>query len=193
MGAITLLLDLDGTVWDSYPWYAASLRAGSELSAQEIVERLRAGENVIRLAREFGLSNSRFRSMCAQSVAELRLYPDVSRVLCSLDRRHIPMGVVTNLPKWLVEPSLRSFGMMHHFATCEYAAGKPSPTGLLKALAGMNQQPEPRVFFVGDSEADATAASRAGISFAWASYGYTKDRPSSASFVLDSFSDLLKI
>lgn len=193
MGAITLLFDLDGTVWDSYPWYAASLQAGSELSAQKTVERLRAGENVIRLARDFGLSKSRFSLMCSQSIAELRLYPDVSEVLCCLSRRHIPMGIVTNLPKWLVEPPLRSLGMVHYFATCEYAAGKPSPQGLLKALAGMRQQPDASVLYVGDSQTDATAASRAGVSFAWASYGYAKECPSSASFVLDSFSDLLKI
>lgn len=193
MGAITLLFDLDGTLWDSQPWYAASLRAWSGLSAQKIVERLRGGENVVCLAREFGLSNSRFRSMCSQSIAELRLYPDVPEVLCCLSRQHVPMGVVTNLPKWLVEPSLRSLGMTRHFAACEYAARKPSPTGLLKALAGMHQEPGDRVFYVGDSPTDATAASRAGVSFAWASYGYAEERPSSASLVLDSCSDLLKI
>lgn len=193
MGAITLLLDLDGTVWDSYPWYAASLHAGAGLSRQEVIERLLAGENVIRLARDLGLSNSRFGLLCAQSIVELRLYPNVQKVLCCLSRRRIPMGVVTNLPKWLVEPSLRSLGMMRYFVTYEYAAGKPSPMGLLKALAGMHQQPNAGALFVGDSPTDATAASRAGVSFAWASYGYAKDCPSPASLVLDSFSDLLEI
>ena len=193
MGAVTLLFDLDGTVWDSYPWYAASLHAESKLSLREIVERIRGGENVIRLARDLGLSNSRLRLRCSQSIAELRLYPDVSEVLCRLSRQHIPMGVVTNLPRWLVEPALRSLRMMHHFATCEYAAGKPSPSGLLKALAGLRQQPNACVLYVGDSPTDATAASRAGVSFAWASYGYAMECPPSASFVLESFSDLLKI
>jgi HAD superfamily hydrolase (TIGR01509 family) len=193
MGAITLLFDLDGTVWDSQPWYAASLQAWSGLSEQKIVERLRAGENVVCLAREFGLSSSRFSLMCSQSIAKLRLYPDVSEVLYCLSQRHIAMGVVTNLPKWLVEPSLRGLGMTHHFATCEYAAKKPSPAGLLKALVGMHQEPNASVLYVGDSPTDATAASRAGVSFAWASYGYTKECPASVSFVLDSFSDLLRI
>jgi phosphoglycolate phosphatase-like HAD superfamily hydrolase len=103
------------------------------------------------------------------------------------------MGAVTNLPKWLVGPALKNLGMIHHFAACEYAAHKPSPSGLLKALAGMRQQPSACVIYVGDRQEDATAAARAGVSFAWASYGYGDHCPPSASVVLGSFSDLLKI
>ena len=193
MAASTLLFDLDGTVWDSYPWYAASLNAEAKSPRQEIVERLRAGENIVTLAHGLGLTSPRLRLACSQTISELRLYPDVEKVLSCLNKRNVPMGVVTNLPRWLVEPALKSLGMIRHFAACEYAAHKPSPSGLLKALAGMRQQPSASVIYVGDRSDDAMAASRAGVSFAWASYGYGEQCPSSASLVLDSFSDLLRV
>jgi HAD superfamily hydrolase (TIGR01549 family) len=193
MAAGTLLFDLDGTLWDSHPWYGAALEAESGLTREATIARLRAGHNVVRLAREFGLTDSRFNRLCYDAVAELRLYPDVPEVLRELGERGALTGVVTNLPKRLVEPVLGDLGLLSHFATTIYAARKPGAGGLHRALSELCRGIDNTVFYVGDTEVDALAAERAGISFAWASYGYSETRPPHTAAVLGRFADVLEL
>jgi phosphoglycolate phosphatase-like HAD superfamily hydrolase len=49
------------------------------------------------------------------------------------------------------------------------------------------------VWYVGDLKSDCTAARNAGISFAWASWGYSSEMPAHASMHLSSFSEVLAI
>ena len=60
MAAEALLFDLDGTIWDSYPCYAAALSLESELTEHAAIRSLRSGDNVIGLVRGTGLTPSRF-------------------------------------------------------------------------------------------------------------------------------------
>ena len=96
MAATALLFDLDGTVWDSYPWYGAALAAPLASSPEIVVARLKAGENVVALAGSAGIRNTRFTRLCRSSSSELRLYAGVDETFIELERRAAPLGVVTN-------------------------------------------------------------------------------------------------
>jgi phosphoglycolate phosphatase len=64
-------------------------------------------------------------------------------------------------------------GRFEVFAAARFKhAPKPSPAGILDALATLSVVPDSDVLYVGDQAIDAIAAERAGISFVWARYGY---------------------
>lgn len=191
MAAHTLLFDVEGVLVDSHPLYCAALHAGAGLDPFASAELLRAGHNVVRLAREAGISDSRFGRLCREAVAELRLYPEVVETLQELGGRNVRMGVVTNLPRRLIEPALVELGLVGYFASRIYAARKPAGAGLLKAFAELGRCVGEGVYYVGDTETDALAATRAGVAFAWASYGYSGARPAQAVAALGCFADVL--
>jgi HAD superfamily hydrolase (TIGR01509 family) len=192
MAASPLLFDLDGTLWDSYPCYAAAFEAGGFLSRSQSLERLRSGENVVAIARELRLRDSNFAKLCVREMRYLKLYEGVSDGLKMLEARSKRMGIVTNLPKWLVQPILRKLNLERCFEVSIYAARKPAPTGLLKA-AQYFRVDIGEIYYVGDMPNDSEAACRAGLRFAWASYGYSSQQPAGATLVINSFVELTNL
>lgn len=73
MAARALLFDLDGTVWDSFPWYAAVMKECVGVADTEA--RLRAGESLITFARARGVSRDRLFRACGATGTPLHLYP----------------------------------------------------------------------------------------------------------------------
>ena len=104
------------------------------------------------------------------------------------------MGVVTNLPGWLVTPMAEATGIDKYFGVIMTprpgVPAKPQPHGIRKALREMGREPD-HTWFVGDGAADAEAAKTAAVSFAWASYGYESTAPSGTEIVLLAFKDVL--
>jgi phosphoglycolate phosphatase len=191
MAATAFLFDLDGTIWDSYPCYAIALHSYLGLTHGEAVALLRSGGNAVIHARNCGLSNARFSRLCRDSLGDLRLYPETRETLQRLRLRGTPAGIVTNLPKWLVEPILSELNIRQYFDAVVYAARKPYPTGLIKAINDLSLNADDDVYYVGDMPTDAQAAAFAGVSFAWASYGYGDQCPPNTDAILSSFSDVL--
>lgn len=197
MARRTLLLDLDGTLWDSRPWYAEILARLSCGSATELECRLASGASVVRVASECGVSKSRLAREARDSGASLRLYDGVLRTLEDLTARETSMGVVTNLPGWLVRPLVQATGISGHFGAIETprpgVPAKPKPHGIHRALGAMRRQPDLHTWLVGDGLVDAGAASAAGLRFAWASYGYEAVPPEGTERVLSCFEDVLDL
>ncbi len=193
MAPRALLFDLDGTVWDSYPWYARVLAAEDLMSESAAIRELRSGRSIVSLAKSCGLRLSRLKRYQEM----LPLYPGVREALDELARRATPRAVVTNLPGRLVLPILEGLGLDHHFAAVIHAGNchfrKPHPGPLNAALEQMKISVSNRVFYVGDMATDAEAADRAGLAFAWASYGYGDQCPSQASRVLRRFGEVLAL
>src|SRR5712692_7664263 len=104
MAATAFLFDLDGTIWDSYPCYGTALGPALRCTSDDVVRRLRAGENVVTLAGSAGLSNSRLTSLCRAAIGDLTLYPSVRETLNELRGKNVPLGVVTNIPQRLIVP-----------------------------------------------------------------------------------------
>lgn len=193
MAARTLLFDLDGTLWDSYPWYGAVFHAEAGLPIEDAIRHFHNGHNIVQLAKIHGISKTRLIKACCDSIDQLSVYTDVYDVLNSLTERGTKMGVVTNLSRKIAEPILVDLGIINRFTSLIYAAGKPSPSGINKALAELQQAVGADVFYVGDTFADGEAATRAGIPFAWASFGYSQECPPNTTVVLQQFADILAL
>ena len=144
-----------------------------------------------------GVSKGRFEREAERSVGTLSFYDGALDTLEELAERDASIGVVTNLPRWLVGPMLEATEIDEYFdAVVTPGRGvrsKPSPHGLLKVLREMGEEPGREVWFVGDSAADAEAAARAGVSFAWASYGYDDEAPPGTERELGSFGEVLEL
>ena len=180
MAAGTLLLDLDGTAWNSRAWYAAAIARLCGGNAAEITVELEAGANVARVARERGVTNGRLARRAREDGASVELYEGVLETLGLLRARATFIGVVSNLPGWLVGRLLDSTGVGRYVAaTATPRAGvpaKPQPHGVRRVLKELGR-PAAGTWLVGDGTADAGAAAAAGVPFAWASYGYDADAP----------------
>lgn len=187
------LFDLDGTVWRGHQWYASVLAEVTCLSRASIMASLATGGNIIRLSKEAGLSKERLITACHARIHLLALYDNVCPTLKKLSGAGCKLGVVTSLPKRLADQPLSMLGLEQYFEVKIFAARKPSPRPLLAALAELNEEVDERHYYIGDSLADAQCASRAGISFAWASYGYGKVESTQPRRVLHEFSDILKL
>ena len=197
MAAETLLLDLDGTVWNSRAWYADAIAQLSSAQASEIATRLEAGESVPGVSRDYGVSDTRLARAASENGTSIELYERVFDTLDRLRARGTGIGIVSNLSGWLARPLLVSTGIEAYVtATVTPRWGvpaKPKPHGIRRVLEEMGRRPDAGTWFVGDGRTDAEAAQAAGVQFAWASYGYETDAPPGTAKVLARFEDVLEL
>lgn len=183
-----VVVDLDGTVWDSTPWYDALAAASHRTPPQ--------GLTAARLLRAVGLTPPRFAKACAAGDPPLELYPGVTAALDRLAREGVALGVVTNLPGWMANPMLSAAGLAERLAVViDYSTTtrhKPKPDPLLEACRRLGCRPQD-TWYVGDAHDDAHAATAAGMSFAWASWGYTTEPPPVGHRVLKRPQDIGKL
>ncbi len=195
MVARAILFDLDGTIWNSRPWYAESIACLSGASVCEIEHRLNAGENIVQLAKVHDVSQSKLIKFLTRKTKMMELYEQVGQTLETLRNRNTSLGVVSNLPGWLVQPLLESNGLNGYFATVitprRGLPAKPKPHGILDALNQIGHVSDASTWFVGDGAVDAFAAEAAGVKFVWASYGYETIEPPSTFKVIEKFEDVL--
>jgi phosphoglycolate phosphatase-like HAD superfamily hydrolase len=196
VAARALVFDLDGTIWDSFPWLARVIGDGDKAAGRAALASLRRGVPAARLLRQAGVSAPRFASICDEAV-NLDLYPAVLSTLRQLEGDELPLGVVTNLPAWISRPMLSCLGLNGFFdSIVDYGRTtrhKPQPDPLLLAVSELGTEAHPKVWYVGDSATDAVAAVSAGLSFAWASYGYGTEEPEGTDVVINSFVDVVDL
>lgn len=194
MAAGALIFDLDGTVWDSWPWYAEI--AEREGAARDVERTLRAGRgSIARILRAAGIrTDGMVRAIASSGCCPL--YDGVRETLETLHRGDRALGAVTNLPSWIAVPMIEALGLTPFFAEIvTYGRAmrpKPHPDPIEAWLHRAGHQPSRDVWYVGDTDADSRAASLAGISFAWAAYGYGPRRPP-CDAVIERFSDVLEL
>jgi HAD superfamily hydrolase (TIGR01509 family) len=184
--ARAVLFDLDGTVWDSWPWYAQLLhaRGAGSIEAQRVL--LECGEPAAALLRGAGLSASAFKAACASEPPPL--YGGIAEAIQRLGGAGVRLGAVTNLPKWLYAPMLAAHSESLTFETVigwNDARRKPRPDALELAMDRLGVEPAAEHWYVGDTASDAQATVAAGMSFAWARWGYGPARPDGTSKSLD--------
>ncbi len=194
VGAV--LFDLDGTLLDTAPDFAAALNAvrQSEGLAAIAFEEIRphvshGGAALVRLgfpqARDARFEELRTRLLDfyrRDMPRATRLFPGLDEVLGELERSGTPWGVVTNKPDWLTQPLLGALGLTAR-AGCIVSGDtlterKPHPLPLLHAAMLVGRDPS-RCLYVGDAERDVVAARAAGMRSLVAGYGYlgASDRP----------------
>lgn len=194
MATAALLVDLDGTVWDSAPWYAALLHEDREKQARlaRSLATPGGGANVAQLLKEAGFTASRLRRAC-RSRPVPRLYAGALESLREHRSRSGLVAAVTNLPAWIVEPLAECTGLadvLDHAETAHRGVpGKPKPHLLLRALAALGVDATD-AHVVGDSVADWQAATAAGVLFTWAAWGYGGTPPDGV-LAADSWGDVV--
>ena len=196
MASTALILDLDGTVWNSRGFYAEIISlAGGDFD--RAMQQLAGGMPAARILRATGVSPAEFPAAVESNRDSLELYPEVRAVLERTHTNGIPLGVVTSLPGWIARPMLNVTGLSQFFGTIvdwnRCRAAKPSPRPLLLALEDLNINPSRTIWYVGDTVVDSQAAKAAGMSFAWAAYGYGPATLAGADRILDSFSGVLEL
>ena len=193
MAPRAFLFDLDGTLWRGHEWYASVLTEVIGVEAAKTMERLATGENLFRLAAEAGLSRSQLITACRDRVNLLMMYEGVRPSLQHLSEVGCKLGVVTSLSEHIAGPALANLDLDQFFEVKEFAARKPNPDPLRAALAALGEVADTRHYYVGDTSKDAQCAARAGVTFAWAAYGYGSVEPSSQVRVLQRFADVVAL
>ena len=197
MAAAVVILDLDGTVWDSRPWYAEAIARLSGDVAPQIERELEEGASVVQAAKDHDVSNAQLARAAREGGSAIELYNQVIPTLRRLQKRGTVIGIVTNLPGWFVTPLLQSTGIGEYAAAIATPrAGmpaKPKPHGILRVLAEIEREADSATWFVGDGAVDAEAAKAASVRFAWASFGYETEEPSGVCKVLMSFDEVLDL
>jgi len=108
-------------VWDSRPWYTATLARLSNNPATQIVQDLDAGRSVVQAAKDHGVSPAQLGRAARADSTSVAMYEGVLTTLDKLLTRGTPISIVTNLPGWLVRPLLESTGID------KYAAAVATP------------------------------------------------------------------
>ena len=193
MATRAFLFDLDGTIWRGHEWYASVLSEVIGVDEATTMEQLAAGKNLFQLANEAGLSRSRLITACRSRVNSLTMYDGVLPSLQQLSEIGCKLGVVTSLSEHIAGPALANLGLERFLGAKKFAARKPSARPLCAALADLEEQADPRHYYVGDTSNDAQCAARAGVTFAWASYGYGMVEPATEIRVLQRFADVVAL
>ena len=197
MAAETILLDLDGTVWDSRAWYGETIAQLSGAQTSEVIARLEAGESVAGVSRDYGVRDASLALAAKENCTSIRVYEGVHGTLDRLRKRGTRIGIVSNLSGWLAKPLLECTGIgAYAMATVTPRWGvpaKPKPHGIRKALKEMGQASAEGTWLVGDGLADAKAAQEACVRFAWASYGYEAIAPRGTHKVIADFDEVLQL
>lgn len=197
MAASAIVFDLDGTIWDSIPWYASLLETATGMPSNRSIAALMAGTSIVKLMNDYGVTRTQFGRLITSGVSSLSLYSTMSETLHTLRSRGVPLAVHTSLPGSIAMPMLetlqlgRYFNSIMHAGNC--AARKPSALGIVRALEATGVNPGPSVFYVGDRLVDAQTARNAGVSFAWASYGYVDVAPQYVHARLTQADQILKL
>ncbi|MEO7135616.1 MAG: phosphoglycolate phosphatase [Vicinamibacterales bacterium] len=108
------------------------------------------------------------------------LYPGVTEGLERLCAAGVPMGVVTNKPRFFTDRLLEQAGVTRYLSAVvagdDGHAKKPAPDMLLAACSTLATAPA-ATLMLGDSENDVAAARAAGCRVWCVPYGYNEGRP----------------
>lgn len=201
-----VILDVDGTLWDSTPivaksWQAAAIGSGLSVTITPKVLQKLFGKTMDVIAAELlpGESEEVRRAfMAAATEAEQKAletdpchiaYPGVVDTIEKLSKK-LPLAIVSNCQSGYIELFMEKTGSAKYITDTECFGdtgfGKAEN---IKLVMERNNFTAP--VYVGDTEGDRAAAEEAGVRFIWASYGFGK--PASFDDRISTFSELLKL
>src|SRR4051812_44037011 len=137
VAAQAVVFDLDGTVWDSRPWYAWLLVGEDDGLQRRALAQLADGTSIAIMLRAAGITKAQFRTRCAEP-GGCAIYPGVHESLQRLVDRGTQVAAATNLPGWIASPMLEGLGLgdltgsLAHWGTTR--RHKPRPDPLIAAL-----------------------------------------------------------
>lgn len=187
-----IVFDLDGTLIDSAPDIRACANTVLEtqfvapLSLDRIRSFIGGGVDVLwqKIIAATGLSPARHDELVAAFMTHYHsatsltvMLPGVAGALDVLAARGHPLAICTNKPLGPTKAITEHLGIASYFQVViggdSMPEKKPDPAPLLAAFVGLGADPQnPRGIYVGDSEYDATCASRIPVPFLIYTEGY---------------------
>lgn len=203
----SIMLDVDGTLWDSTPIVAKAwtrvIRERSGLEVEVTADELKNlfGKTMDVIA-DCVLPQvepaERYRIMdecCAKENAAIEedgsdiCYPGVVETIRELAKQ-MPVCIVSNCHSGYIEVLLRKTGLGDCIADTEcYGDTGKNKDETMRMVMERNHLTAP--VYVGDTQGDLMAAEKAGVPFIHAAYGYGK--PERADAVIGSFKELLTL
>lgn len=124
------------------------------------------------------------------------LYPGIAELLTELEKREVPMGILTNKPE---EPALKVVGALMADVPFREVRGaregvprKPDPKALLEVAECVGVAPE-HCLYLGDTEIDIQTAHAAAMTPIGVAWGFRPDSLSKAAHILDRPAALLPL
>lgn len=209
--ASALLLDLDGTLIDSSELILASyrhtMREHLGVAPPDAAWLETMGRPLLVQLRDFAASEEEAREML-ETYREhnrrihdrlVRSFDGVNETLARLDRRGVPMAIVTSKARPGVRMGLEACGLDPAWFRATVTADdverpKPHPEPVRLALRALEEVPDPaEVLFVGDSVHDLEAGRAAGVRTAaalWGPYGRAELRSGDPDVWLEEVAEL---
>lgn len=133
-----------------------------------------------------------YKKESIKNFKKLKLYPDVKKTLNIL-KKNYKLAIVTSKDKDRTLKILNKFNISFDCVICpeKNIRGKPYPDQIIKVLKKCNIKKNNSVY-IGDMPVDYKAASRAGLRFIYAKYGYGKKQIYYKDYI-NKFSDIEKI
>lgn len=183
MGYRLVIFDFDGTLADSFPWFARVLndvadRFGFRRTDAAEREALRASGSREILHRlgvplwRLPMIAAHMRRLKAEAAEEIPLFPGAERMLRQLAERGIALAMVSSDGE---ENIRRTLGPA---AACigQYECGASifGKTARLRRVLRRAGLPPAQAIYIGDEVRDAEAARQAGIAFGAVTWGYAR-------------------
>lgn len=199
-----ILLDIDGTLWDTTGVVAGGWNKAIQKEGLDLPE-----VTADRLKKEFGktmdaIADSMWPGLDAETKADLLkkcchhehiaveentaniTYPGVVETIREMKDR-VNFFIVSNCQDGYIELTMKKNGITDCIKDFECfghtGLGKPENIRLLMERNGIS-----KAYYVGDTQGDYEACQKAGVDFIWASYGFGK--PDAYFSKIDRFSDL---
>lgn len=182
-----IILDVDGTLWDTTPivakaWEKAALSYGVEQEITADILKQQFGKTMKDIADDiFRAQDERTRERLMEKCCELEheallgvsegiLYPGVKETILALAKR-FRMFIVSNCQSGYIELFMETTGLTGVITDfeCYGNTGKPKWDNI-SLVVERNGLRNP--VYVGDTAGDADASRRAGVPFLYAAYGF---------------------
>jgi phosphoglycolate phosphatase len=198
-----VIFDFDGTLADTFPWFASVLNEVADryrfrkasaddlprlrsLSARRILEELQVPAwKVPFIARHM-------RGLAARDVAQLRPFEGVPAMLATLHREGIILAIASSNAEATIRSVLgdATAGLIRRYACGASLYGKGAKLRRLTRDLGLRPH---EILSIGDEIRDAEAAREAGVDFGAVSWGYTNVealQQLNPTFVFDAVGDI---
>ena len=176
------IFDMDGTLADSFPWFARNLNSVADKFrfrrvAEDEIEGLRHLDTRRLLARfeiplwKVPLIARHMRALKAQHIGEIPLFPGVDRILRDLKEAGVGIAVVTsdNADNTRRTLGTENAARIDHYACGASLFGKPAKFRQVLRRSGIAAGD---AIAIGDELRDAEAARHVGIAFGAVAWGY---------------------
>lgn len=201
-----VIFDMDGTLADSFPWFARVLNTVAERFCFRKVAEHEVGTLRSLGSREIldwlgvplwkvPLIARHMRVLKTQALDSIPLFPGVPAILARLAARDVAVAIVSSDSEDNVRRALgpANARLVAHFACGSSMFGKQAKFRSVLRRSGISAE---QAIAIGDETRDIEAARAAGIAFGAVGWGYSHIdalRPHAPDYVFSSFDDIIAL